>query len=481
MKGMTKKESSARKVPINRKVTAIILVSLIVGLGATVWYFTTALTGTIKRSMENSLQEQAAVLYTAIENFMLPGQAPMAVRYFEQIEEQNPDYSVMLFRAGGQQAFTDNSTIREVNANLGAERFSLKPEDEVVRDPSVRSDSNFEQAVSKPPLMQVFREQEDGSSYYRIYKPLINKPKCTRCHGSTHTIRGVIEVRSDITSSVRRQQRAVLTSGSIFLGVLLLLSVVLTRFMQAAVLRPVNTVRDVCLAVTHGDFSKKVEMVKNDEIGELGETVNRMVEGLYERFELSKYVSSSTIESLKDSGAGKNVGLTVFFSDIRGFTSYTEKQDAETVVANLNAVLNLQSEIIAEYGGDIDKYVGDEIMAMFTGEEGIIAACSCAAEIQRRIAEEGAEFDHLQVGIGINTGKVILGMIGSRRRADYTMIGDNVNLASRLCNAAGPGEIITADTTYRFTANSFSWDGPYKVKVKGKERYVKVHKLSGLR
>jgi adenylate cyclase len=331
--------------------------------------------------------------------------------------------------------------------------------------------------VSKPPLMQVFRESEERRTYYRIYKPLINKPKCARCHGSSHTIRGVIEVRSDITSSVRRQRSAVVTSASIFLGVLLVLSAALTRFMQRAVLRPVTVVRDVCTAVTRGDFSRKVDRLTNDEIGELGSTVNQMVEGLYERFELSKYVSSSTIRSLKGGGTGKNLGLTVFFSDIRGFTSYTEKQDAETVVANLNALLNLQSEIITSYGGDIDKYVGDEIMAMFTGREGVAAACRCAAEIQRRIAAEGNAFDRLQVGIGINTGKVILGMIGSERRADFTMIGDNVNLASRLCSAAGPGEIIAARSTYRRAGEDFSWEGPYKVRVKGKEEYVRVYKL----
>ena len=474
---MNEREQARQIVPINRKVALIILVSLIVGLGATIFYFTRALTGTIERSVENGLQEQSDLLYTAVENFMLPGEAPLAVQYFRQIERQNPDYTVGLFRTSGMQAFSDNATIQEVNGELGSRRFSPRPEDEIPEEPLFRSNQQFEQAVGKPPLMQVVRESGEEGTYYRIYKPLINKPKCTSCHGSDHTVRGVIEIRNDITASVQRQQRAVITSSSIFLAVLVMLSLVLTRFMQAAVLRPVKGVRDVCLAVTRGDFSRKVHHIKNDEIGQLGETVNRMVEGLYERFELSKYVSSSTIDSLKDGGSGKSVGLTVFFSDIRGFTTYTEQHEADKVVGNLNALLNLQSEIISSYGGDIDKYVGDEIMAMFTGKEGISAACRSAAEIQRRIAREGGDFDNLQVGIGINTGRVILGMIGSQRRADYTMIGDNVNLASRLCDAAGAGEIIVADTTYRNTGEGFSWDGPYKVKVKGKEQYVKVYKL----
>jgi class 3 adenylate cyclase len=475
---MSSKEGERRFIPINRKVATIILVSLMIGLGATIYYFTFALTGTIERSVEDGLEEQADILYTAVENFMLPGQAPLAVQYFREIEEQNPNYRVMLFRANGEQAFSDNTTIREVNQELGMQRFSLRPEDEVDSDPLRREGQEFAGAVSKPPLMQVFREREGERSFFRIYKPLINKPKCARCHGATHTIRGVIEIRSDITASLQRQQRAVLTSGAIFIGVLLVLSLVLTRFMHAAVLQPVKIVRNVCLAVTKGDFSRKVERTKNDEIGELGETVNRMVDGLYERFELSKFVSSSTLESLQGGGTGKEVGLTVFFSDIRGFTSYTEQHDAETVVSHLNDLLNLQSEIIARYGGDIDKYVGDEIVAMFAGKEGVAAACTCAEEIQRRVAAEAERLDGLQVGIGINTGKVILGMIGSRQRADYTMIGDNVNLASRLCSAAGAGEVIVADSTYRNVEGDFDWEGPYKVKVKGKEQYVKVYKVS---
>ena len=468
----------ARKhfVPINRKVTGIILVTLAIGIGALVLYFASALTETIETSTEENLEEQSQILYTAVENFMLPGQAPIAVRYFREIEAQETLSTVDLFRADGTEAFTDNSTIEAVNDRLESSRFSIEERDRL--EPQTRGGENFRVAAEMPPFTSVFREtEESGKTFFGMYKPLINKPKCTRCHGSNHTIRGVLELRTDITDSVVRRRNTILVSGAVFLLGIIVLSVALTRFMHAAVLQPVKTVGDVCTAVTKGDFTKRVSFRKNDEIGELGTTVNTMVEGLYERYELSKYVSSSTIESLRESGGGRDEELTLLLSDIRGFTSYSEKNSASKVVSHLNTLLNRQSEIIIENGGDIDKYVGDEIVAFFTGKDGAKAACRSAMEIQDELTGRSREFDGLSVGIGINHGQVILGMIGSQRRADYTVIGDNVNIASRLCSAAKAGEIIVSDSTHALVKGMFRFEGPYKTKVKGKDRYIRVYKL----
>jgi adenylate cyclase len=472
--------TSKHFVPISRKVAEIILISLVVGLGAVILYFASSLTTTIERSTEEGLKEQSQILYTAVENFMLPGQAPLAEQYFDEIESQNPLSSVALFRADGSQAFSDNSTIREVNAFLGGEPFD--PREQNTENPEYREDPQFEKATGKPPLTTLFRETTpQGETFFRIYKPLINKPKCTVCHDADHTIRGVIEVRNNITASVAQRRNTILISASIFLAAILILSLILNRFLHLSILKPIKTVRDVCNAVTEGDFTRKVDFEKNDEIGELGTTVNGMVEGLQERYELSKYVSGSTLNSLRKSDRGKSQELTVLFSDIRGFTTYSETHGAEKVVASLNAILNRQSEIIIENGGDIDKYVGDEIVAIFSSEEGTAAACRTAVTIQRELGQNSEEYDGLSVGIGINYGKVILGMIGSQQRADFTIIGDNVNVASRLCSAAKAGEIVISDSTYRRLASqfggSFSFAGPFKARIKGKDGYVRVYKL----
>ena len=335
----------------------------------------------------------------------------------------------------------------------------------------------FAAATELPPETGTFQTNEEGKTFFHIYKPLINKPKCTRCHGADHTIRGVLEIKTDISASVRQREKTVLVSSGIFLGVLILLSLLLTRFMHRTVISPVRDIGDVCRAVTGGNFSQKVAVNSKDEIGELGSTVNTMVDGLYERYALSKFVSNSTIQSLRKEGEGEEISLTLLFSDIRGFTSYSEPRRPEEVVQKLNELLNMQSKIISQNNGDIDKFVGDEVVAIFTGPDGPVSACRSALEIQSELSRSTDRFDHLQVGIGIHTGKVIMGMIGSQNRADYTVIGDNVNTASRLCGSAKPQEILLSLSTGRAIRSIARLEGPFKLRVKGKQNYVGVYKL----
>ena len=266
--------------------------------------------------------------------------------------------------------------------------------------------------------------------------------------------------------------------GSLFASVVLLLTVVLSLFIRKTVIKPVKIIAAVCAEVTEGKFDRRVTIRSRDEIGSLGATVNTVVEGLHERFELQKYVSSNTLESLLGDKTGKKRTVTLLFTDIRGFTDYTDRKEAEAVVTNLNAVLNTQSEIIQKHGGDIDKYVGDEIVAMFVGEA--IHAIRAAVEIQSRLSSSSPDYDGLCVGIGIKTGTVILGMIGSERRADYTFIGENVNASAWLCEAAEPGQILIADSTYESIQNEVVVEGPFRLRAKGKNTFTKVYKVLSL-
>ena len=454
---------------------AIILLSLFIGLGGVVVFFALSLTSTILNSTRNNLEEQSNILYAAIENFMMPGEAPLAVQYLDEARLRSRLSTIYLFRTDGTQAFTDNRTIAEVN-EMVSDMFSLPDRKGIV--PETREDGMFAAATGIPPKTGVFQTSaEGGIDFFHIYKPLINKPKCTGCHGADHTIREVLEIKTDITSSVRRTEQSLLISGGIFLGVLLLLSGLLTRFMKSTVLSPVRQIGEVCREVTGGNFSPRVEIKNRDEIGELGSTVNAMVEGLHERFELSKFVSNSTLRNLRESGEGQNLSLTLLFSDVRGFTSYSEKHTPEEVVARLNDLLNMQSQVISSCGGDIDKFVGDEVVAIFSGEDGANCACRAATMIQEGLESDRNSFDGLQVGIGVHTGEVIMGIVGSKDRADYTVIGDNVNLASRLCSAAGRGEILISMPTRKSLGTAAGIEGPYKLKVKGKENFVGVYKL----
>jgi adenylate cyclase len=204
-----------------------------------------------------------------------------------------------------------------------------------------------------------------------------------------------------------------------------------------------------------------------------------MVGGLREGFELTKYVSAGTIDALKTGQETRRVVRTLLFTDVRGFTSYTERRKPEQVVEVLNRLLERQSEVIQRHGGDIDKFAGDEIVAVFSGDSAPRSACAAALGIAQLCARNAVEFERLTVGAGIATGSVIQGMIGSIRRADFTVIGDSVNLASRLCGIAKGMQIVVSDTTMREVARDFRFRGPFSINVKGKSESQRVWLLSG--
>jgi adenylate cyclase len=458
---------SERFLSLTLKVDLILIAALAVGVGAVMAAFTLSLLDSRDRLTRNNLAQQGNILYTSIENFMIPGEAPIAVKFFGKVSIASPEYSIRLYRRDGVGAFSDNATIDRVNANQTARRFErrvLVPE-----QPSMPNRPNLDKATAMPPEEVFFRDDADGRSYFRAYRPLINLPKCTVCHGSDHTVRGVIDIRADVTSVIAAQNLTLGAGLAGFFVVVGALALVLGSFLRSVVLDPVKRIGRLCSDVAAGRFEGRVEVRGADEIGSLARTVNTMVEGLYERYELTKYVSTGTIGAIKEkTQEPKRVVRTMFFSDVRGFTSYTESKEPERVVEVLNRLLEKQSEFIQEYGGTIDKFVGDEIVAYFQDEDGPVRACRTAAAIAAFCAEHSAETDGLNVGMGIATGTVILGMVGSTRRADFTVIGDPVNIASRLCSLAKGGQIIVSDTTKSKAVGAFAFKGPLAAKLKGK-------------
>lgn len=465
-------------VPLTRRVNGIILVSLIIGLGLMSAYFGQSLFVTLEETTTENLLQQSRFLYQAIEDFMLPGEAPLAEDFFQGIQELDEDYTIRLYRPDGTTAFSDISTIKAVNQRIGASVFPLP--DTRQQEYPLTSEQDFQHALGPPPAIRLFQEERRGRSYQRIYKPLLNLPNCTGCHGAAHTVRGVLDMQIDITDIRNKQYTNLAISAGLFVGLLILLILVITRALNRRVLKPVQVIGRVCQEVTEGNFSYRANISNNDEMGDLAERVNTMITGLHERFKLTKYVSSSTINALSGDEEGRKERVSLFFSDIRGFTAFSESRDPKEVVEVLNGILGMQTEIIHHYQGDIDKYVGDEVVALFSGERSGLRAARAALEIQKRL-QDGGGYQGLHVGIGINTGEVILGRMGSDIRADYTVIGDEVNTAARLCSAAGPDEIfITASTTECLQGRAET-KGPFPLKLKGKTGRISAWKLLGLR
>jgi class 3 adenylate cyclase len=232
-----------------------------------------------------------------------------------------------------------------------------------------------------------------------------------------------------------------------------LISVIITIFLAfffgRSFSRPILRLVNGMNKIKEGDLSVSVEPSTNDEIGLLTQTFNEMIVGLRERLHLMKYVGSHTIDMVKESSGGDvSLGgdrkeLAVLFSDVRGFTAYSENRSPEDVIKMLNRYLGYQAELVTKFGGSVDKFVGDEMVALFFGDDAIERSLDCAIEIQKLVKKEH-ETDPapVYIGIGINHGPVILGNMGATERMDYTVIGATVNLGARLCSAAEPGQIL---------------------------------------
>jgi class 3 adenylate cyclase len=197
------------------------------------------------------------------------------------------------------------------------------------------------------------------------------------------------------------------------------------------------------------------------------------------------YISQST---LKHADQGKptteSKDLTFLFTDIRGFTTLCEGMTPDKVVELLNHYLDLQTSIIAANDGDVDKYVGDEMMAQFDGARKEINACKAGLEIRRAMAEEARKAAEaagtvIDIGIGINTGPVVHGSVGAKDRMDFTSIGDTVNLAARLEGANkqyGTGSLIT-EAVHEKVEKEYLCREIDLMTVKGKSLPVRIYEI----
>jgi adenylate cyclase len=197
------------------------------------------------------------------------------------------------------------------------------------------------------------------------------------------------------------------------------------------------------------------------------------------------YISGSTLShSEREKPKTERKNLAFLFTDIRGFTAFCEGQSPDTVVDMLNRYLELQAGIILANGGDIDKFVGDEIMAVFKGPGKELAACRAGDQIRASMAMERKLADLagrqvISIGIGIHSGPVVFGSIGARDRMDFTSIGDTVNLAARLegANKSYGTRALVSEVVHEKVKSSFLCREIDLLTVKGKQQPVRIFEL----
>ena len=185
---------------------------------------------------------------------------------------------------------------------------------------------------------------------------------------------------------------------------------------------------------------------------------------------------------------GENRLVTVMFVDIRGFTQLSGEAEASEILKMLNDYYEILVEIVFRHVGTVDKFIGDGMMVIWgapvTHEDDPARAVRAALDIQRAL--ESFNFDRasmdkppIKVGIGINTGEVVAGYLGSSRTMSYSVIGDTVNIASRLCAAASPGEIVLSEYTHFLVKDDFQVKPRKEIIAKGKNLPIKAYSVLG--
>ena len=287
----------------------------------------------------------------------------------------------------------------------------------------------------------------------------------------------------------------------ILLSLLVSLAVVmvLARIMARSLIEPIVLLRQGVEEVESGNYQTEVFLPGQDEIVELAEAFNKMNQGLDERERMTRYLSRSAVDAVvrgedRQMG-GKKVPATILFSDIRSFTTISESNSAEDVVSLLNEYFAAMNEVVEKFGGDIDKFIGDAIMAQFIPPAGenpadyALNAVKCALEMMDALERFNQQrlsrgLFTIKIGVGINSGDVIAGNIGSPGRMDRTVIGDTVNVASRLEGMSKLGRhtcVIISRSTLDLVRQAIEVEQLSETSVKGKTSAVEMFEVIRLK
>jgi len=212
------------------------------------------------------------------------------------------------------------------------------------------------------------------------------------------------------------------------------------------------------------------------------------------RAELSRFLSPAVAEMVVKGQvellrAGRLAEVSVLFADIRGFTTMAESESPQETVLMLNGFFTAMAQVIFRNEGNLDKFIGDCVMAVWgspsSHPDDAARALRAAMEMQAEIevlnrTRTAAGQRPISIGVGVNTGQAVVGYMGSSERHEYTAIGDSVNIAARLCSMAKPGEVLATESSVKMAGRGFEATALPAAQVKGKEKGVVIYKVTGV-
>jgi adenylate cyclase len=256
--------------------------------------------------------------------------------------------------------------------------------------------------------------------------------------------------------------------------------------------RPISNLVLATREIGSGNYQHKIILARNDELGNLATAFNRMGDELWKNAlmqkSFGKYIGSEVLEMIMADPEsnwlkGHRNEATIVFVDIRGFSSFSEINEPEEIVEKLNEYFEIATQSIQNHGGYVDKFIGDAVLGVFGvpvyHEDHAERAARSAVHMQKEFLKNQENGNVLlqAVGIGINSGVVVSGNIGSQDRMEYTVIGDSVNLAAHLYRLANPGEIIISNSVYSKIKEMVQVDPLPSQHIKGKTEPVETFKL----
>jgi sigma-B regulation protein RsbU (phosphoserine phosphatase) len=315
---------------------------------------------------------------------------------------------------------------------------------------------------------------------------------------STDWALGVVISEEELFAPIRLLSTKVLAIGIIgliFLGVII-------TWLSKTVTKPLRILDTSTSAIAKGDFSVSVEETGPREIAGLGHSFNQLGQQLTEYMEkrdfirdtFGRYVTQEVVNKLLESQNGLELGgenreVSIIMSDLRGFTALTADMESGQVITFLNRYLSKMIEILLDHRAIIDEIIGDGILAFFGAPEPMddhaVRAVACALQMQQAMEEINAlnetdELPHLEMGIAVNTGTVVVGNIGSERRTKYGLVGAQVNFTGRIESFTVGGQILIGESTYQRVGSLVDVRDTMEVEMKGIPGVLTLYDVRGI-
>jgi adenylate cyclase len=295
-----------------------------------------------------------------------------------------------------------------------------------------------------------------------------------------------------IDSQIRRESLTIIAL-SLFI---VLLGISIAIMIGVGFARPISQLVLATQEIGKGNFQYRVERVRGDEFGDLASAFNYMSRELWKKLVMTKsfgsYVSPEILEMVMahptgDLLGGKRMEVTVVFTDIRGFTAYAEANDPERVVEAINEYFEIATRHIQKRGGYVDKFIGDAVLGVFgvplAQPDHALRAVQASVAMQRELLAQDAARNPLlaKVGIGINSGVAVAGDLGSEVKRQYSVIGDCVNVASRINALAAGGKTVISRSTREAAGDLVEVVALPPAKVKGKTEPIEIFDVTGVK